>query len=53
MSNFYEMINSKSLGFLYDTTLLRITDETPIKIIFRYSPNPIIIVNDLNDLRGG
>ena len=53
ISNFYELINSKSLAFLYDATPLRITDETPIKIIFRYSPNPIIIVNDLNDLRGG
>ena len=46
ISNFYEMINSKSLVFLYDATCLLITDETPIKFIFRYSLNPTIIVND-------
>ena len=40
------------IGFLYNTCRLRYGDQTKVEEYFKYSSNPIIIVNDLNALKG-
>ena len=51
--NFVKKVNDKSLCFLFNAAVLRINDETPLKIFFRYSENPKILVNDVDNLIGG
>ena len=41
------------VSFLFNACKLRIYDDTPIKNIFEYRPNPRIIVNDNDNLIGG
>ena len=41
------------ISFVYVSTLLRIEDSTPIKKIFGCGPDPLVIVNDLNNLPSG
>ena len=53
INNFYEKINEKGLSFIFSSTVLRITDETPIKLVFGCGLHPNIIVNDINNLIGG
>ena len=40
------------IGFLYNACRLRYGDQTKVEEYFKYSSNPIIIVNDLNALKG-
>ena len=53
INNFYEKINEKGLSFIFNSTVLRITDETPVKLVFGCGLHPNIIVNDINNLIGG
>ena len=51
--NIYDKIINKTIAFLYNGTMLRINDETPIQLIFNFNKNPKVVVNYLDDLIGG
>ena len=51
--NLYKKIINNSIVFLSIGQVLRIDDETPIKLIFKDISNPIIFVNDSDNLIGG
>ena len=44
---------SDKIAFLFNVCLLRYGDITPIEQFFKNSTNPKIVVNDLDDLKGG
>ena len=51
--NFFQMIKNNGICLLFNATKLRINDETPIKIVFKNSDKPRVIVNDITNLIGG
>ena len=51
--NIYDKIINKTISFIYNGTMLRINDETPIQLIFNFEKNPKVVVNYLDDLIGG
>jgi len=52
--NFYQMLldNQIHLSFIYNNVKLNIRDERPLNIIFS-ARNPVVTVNDLNQIIGG
>ena len=53
-NNIINRVYDKNIvSFLFNAYKLRIYDDTPIKNIFKYRPNPRVIVNDNNNLIGG
>ena len=44
---------SDKIEFLFNACKLRFEDITPIEQFFKNSTNPKIVVNDLDDLKGG
>ena len=51
--NLFQGIKKNEIVFLFNATMLRFNDETPIKIIFENSPCPRVLVNDVTNLIGG
>ena len=51
--NLYKKIINNRIVFLSIGQVLRINDETPIKLIFNNMQNPKIVVNEKDDLIGG
>ena len=51
--NLFQGIKKNEIVFLFNATMLRFNDETPIKIIFGDNPCPWVIVNDVTALIGG
>jgi hypothetical protein len=45
-------LNSNKICFIYKATPLKLNDNTKIKDFFLDNKNPIIIVNDVNNLIG-
>ena len=51
--NLFQRINKCEIIFLFNATKLRFNDETPIKIVFKNSDKPKVIVSDVTNLIGG
>ena len=51
--NLFQRIKKNEILFLFNATKLRFNDETPIKIVFKNSDKPKVIVNDVTNLIGG
>ena len=50
--NVYNRIINGRIAFLFGATLLRINDETPIKLIFKNTYYPKVVVNPSDNLIG-
>ena len=46
-------IKEKKVAFLFNATVLRYEDLTPIKVFFKNAPNPKVVVNRIDNLIGG
>ena len=51
--NLFQGIKKNEIVFLFNATKLRFNDETPIKIVFKNSDKPKVIVSDVTNLIGG
>ena len=51
--NLFQRIKKNEILFLFNATKLRFNDETPIKIVFKNSDKPKVIVSDVTNLIGG